>query len=180
MTHSIKTQGHSEQRTMIKINKKIFGYSTVELLFYISLFAVFSLVIINTMIIMTNAFKETKIYGELLENGTIMERMSREIKQSLDISSISASNLVLNTKDESGADKTVEFLLSGSNIQFLENDVFVANLNSANTTVMSINFTQITTIRGKAVKIFLTIKSNSDSLNRSQSFYDTIVLRGGY
>ena len=109
-----------------------------------------------------------------------MERMSREIRQAYSINSISSSDLKLDTKDDAGANKTVEFLLSGNSLQLLENNVLTGNLNSPNITVMALTFTQITTAKGQGVKIFLTVKSNNDASSRNQDFYDTVVLRGKY
>ncbi len=156
------------------------GYTLVELLFYIAFFTTFSLLVINAMITMTRSFRETTIYGELAQNGVIMERISREIRQAYDISSISANDLKINTKDDAGANKTVEFLLSGSNVQLIENSVFTGNLNSPNIVVTGLTFTQITTVKGKAVKVALLVRSTNDSLARVVDFYDTIVLRGIY
>jgi len=151
------------------------GYAILELLFYIAFFAVLSLVVINAMITMTRSFRETSIQGELIQSGVIMERISREVRQAYDISSIN-----LSSTDSSGANKTVEFLLSGSNLQLLENSTLIGNLNTPNIAVTALSFTQITTTKGKAVKVILTVKSNSDALARTKDFYDTIVLRGGY
>ena len=168
---------------MIKIckkNKQNKGYAILELLFYITLFSILSLVVIDAMIIMTKSFKEVTRQAELTRSGNIMERISREVRSSYDINTISANNLKLNTKDSGGADKTIEFLLSGSDIRLLENDILTGNLNAPDVAVSGLAFTQITTPKGKAVKIFFTVKSASDTLNRTQDFYNTIVLRGNY
>ena len=167
---------------MIPIYKKNknHGSTILETLFYVTFVAVLSIVVINAMITMTKAFKETSVQRELIESSTIMEKISREIKQSYSINTISASDLKLNTKDDAGANKTVEFLLSGSNIQYLENDALTGNLNTANISVSNLSFTEITTTAGKAVKISFTLSSIHDSLSRTYDFYDTSVLRGGY
>ncbi|TSC78051.1 MAG: Uncharacterized protein G01um101424_185 [Parcubacteria group bacterium Gr01-1014_24] len=156
------------------------GYAILELLFYIAFFSVLSLVVINAMITMARSFRENAIQMELMQNGVIMEKISREIRPAYGINSISLSNLKLNTKDNLGAEKTVEFLLSGSNLQLLENNILTGNLNTPNIVVTGLTFTQITTVKGKAVKILLTVKSVNDALGRTQDFYDTIVLRGSY
>ena len=166
---------------MIKKTKKNnLGYSLLETIFYISFFAVFSILVINALITMTRSFKETTIQAELIQGGNIMERISREIRQANGINSISTSDLKLNTKDDAGVAKTVEFVLSSSNVRLLENDALTGNLNTQNITVANISFTQINTAKGTAVKIFLTIRSNHDLSNRNQDFYDTVVLRGDY
>ncbi len=156
------------------------GFSVIETIFYIALFAILSIAVINAMITMTKAFRETALHTELIQSGIIMEKISREVKQALSIDTISATNLKLNTKDDAGADKTVEFVISGSNIRFLENNVFTGNLNTPNIVVSNLSFTQITTAKGTAVKISFTIRSTRDSLNRTYDFYDTVVLRGDY
>lgn len=165
---------------MTKNIKKInSGYALLETIFYVVLLAIVSIAVINAMITMTKAFKETTIQAELTQGGNIMEKISREIRQANSINSISANSLKLNTKD-GAADKTVEFSLSGSDVRFLENDAFTGNLNTQNITIAGLTFAQIDTAQGKAVKIFLTVRSNRDSLNRNQDFYNTVVLRGGY
>lgn len=156
------------------------GYALLELLFYIALFTVLSLLVINSLILMTRVFRETMIYGELTQSSFIMERISREARQANSINTISVTSLKLNTKDEAEVDKTIEFILSGSNLQLLENDVFIGNLNTPNIIVADMSFSQIDTLEGSAVKVFLTIRSSNDAFARTFDFYDTIVLRGNY
>jgi len=164
----------------LKIQNYKHGYAILELLFYIVLFSILSLAVINAMIVMTRSFRETAIHRELVQSGNIMERITREMRASLSISSISASDLKLNTKDNAGADKTVRFVLSGSDIQFFENDVLTGNLNLPTITVTALTFTQITTAKGQAVKVSLSLRSDNDKLARTEDFYNTIVFRGGY
>ena len=156
------------------------GYALLETLFYIALLAIFSIAIVNAIIVMTKSFKETAIQSELMQGGAIMERITREIKQAKSISIISANDLKLNTEDSAGAAKTVEFLLSGANVQLLENDALSGNLNTSNLAVSNLTFTQIITANGEAVKVSLTFSSTHDTLSRSHDFYDTIALRGSY
>ncbi len=169
MTHSIRQKNFKS------------GYALLELLFYVVFFVTFSLIVINAMIVMTKSFRETSIQGELAQSGAILERISREIKQAYSIDPAStADDLKLNAKNDAGANKTVEFLLSGSNLQLLENSVLTGNLNAPNIIVTGLTFTQITTVKGKAIKIVLSIRSSNDSSARVQYFYDTVVLRGSY
>src|SRR3990167_7990033 len=165
---------------IIKLKIKNFkkGYAILELLFYISFFTVLALVVINAMIAMAKSFRETAIYAELDQSANIMERMSREIRQANSISSISPTNLILNTKDDN--DKTVEFKFVSPNIQFWNDGSNVGDLNSPKIIVTGLTLTEITTAKGKAVKIVLSIRSVNDSLSRTVDFYDTIVLRGSY
>src|SRR5687768_15506750 len=90
------------------------GYAVIELLFYIAFFVLMSLAVLNSMIIMSRAYKETSIHNELVQAGGIMERISREVRQATGINTISPTSLVLNTVDSAGAGKIVEFSLSGT------------------------------------------------------------------
>ena len=157
-------------------NKKKNGYAVLELLFYIASFAIFSLILINAMITMSRSFRETAIQAEFVQSGTIMERISREIRQANDINSIGINDLVLNT----GVNETMEFKFAGSDIQLWDTGSNIGNLNSPSIAVTNLVFTSITTAKSKVVKIVLSIKSNNDKLNRTVDFYDTIVLRGSY
>lgn len=156
------------------------GYAVLELIFYISLFVILSVLVINSMLVMTQSFKETTVQAELLQSGNILERISREIRGSYGVASIGTSDLVLNTKDSFGANKTVQFILSGSNIRLFENTILTGNLNTPTIIVTDLSFTQITTAQGVAVKISLTVRSTNDKQNRTETFNNTVVLRGGY
>ena len=142
-------------------------------------FSIMVLLVINSMVTMAKSFRETSIYGEFVQSGSIMERIVREIRASNGVVSVSATNLKLSTKDAGGIDKTIEFFI-WNRYQFLENDVLTGNLNTPNIVVTALSFTQITTPKGKAIKITLSLRSTNDKLNRVQDFYDTIVLRGDY
>jgi hypothetical protein len=166
-----------------KIKTKINGGDTlVEMLFYIALFALLSIVVINSMITMMKSFKEVTIQREITQGGEIMERISREIGGANKINSVVDVNgdLKLDTKDDVGADKLVEFVLTNSNIRLLENSNYTGDLNSPNIKINTLTFNQINTAKGEAIKVFLTISSKHDSQNRNFNYYDTIVLRGNY
>ena len=162
------------------IQKTKSGYTLVEMLFYITLFCILAIVVINSLITMTKAFKETSIQSDLVQSSGIMERISREVRQAYGISSISTSDLKINTTDDANNIKTERFLLSGSDVQFFDNDVLTGNLNTTNIQVTALTFTQITTTAGKAIKIVLSVKSTRDTAGRVENFYDTAVLRGAY
>ncbi|MDP9249510.1 MAG: hypothetical protein M3M85_03330 [bacterium] len=156
------------------------GYALLEALFYVSFFAAMSLAVTSAMITITSSFRETAISAKLAESAGIMERVAREVRGAEDIILISADNLKLSTTDAGSQPKTVEFLLDGANVEFLENDNLTGNLNAPNIAVSGLSFTQITTAAGKAVKVHITLGVANDKLGRTFDFYDTIVLRGNY
>lgn len=174
---------------MIKINKKKnkkngppgqAGYALLEMIFYISLFAVVSVVVVNAMLSMTLSFKETTIQAELIQSGMMLEKISRELRQADDFSFV-ANTLIINTKDDSNNPKTITYAWADSNIQITDSlSGSLGNLNAPNIAVINFNLAPIITTKGKAAEILITVKSNNDTYNRTINFNDTIVLRGSY
>ncbi len=160
--------------------KKNKGFSLIEILIYIAIFAFLSVVVINSLIVMVNSFAETAVQANFLQASTTLERMSREIRQAKSIASISSSDLILNSTDSSDIAKTVEFKLLNQNLQLLENGVLTGNLNAPNIQVTSLTFTEITTTNGKAIKIVMSVTDTKDRYSRTENFYDTVELRGSY
>ncbi len=156
------------------------GFSLIEILIYIAIFSFLSIVVINSLIVMMKSFAETAVQADFVQTSQALERMSREIRQAKSIAAISTSDLTLNSTDSSGVAKTVEFKLSSQNLQLLENTVLTGNLNAPNIQITALVFTQITTAKGKAIKIQMSAKDTKDRLSRTENFYDTIGLRGSY
>lgn len=156
------------------------GVTLIETIFYIVLFSMLSTVVISSIVTMIKSFREISIQRELTQGGEIVERISREIRKASGISSADSGSIVLVEKDENGDDKSVKFILNNYNVSLLENDVSLGNLNSENIKVSILNFEQITTARGKGIRLTLTISANNDKKNRTYDFYNTIVLRDDY
>lgn len=159
------------------------GTGMVEVVLYVAIFAVLSVVVTDSLIKMTKSFAETTVYADFTQATTMFDRIGNEIRHASSINASSTStDLKLNTTDSSGTAKTVEFLLSGNNVSLIENSTTTGNLNSPNITVNSTtsSFTQITTAEGKAVKIVFVIQDTKDKSSRTETFYDTIALRGNY
>jgi hypothetical protein len=160
-------------------NKKN-GFAVLETLLYVSFFAILSILVINSMLTMMKSFKETKIQSDFASGGFILEKITRTVRDANSIGSISSESITLNTEDENGNSATVGFSKSGNDIQFLYNGSLVGNLNSDNLIISSINFTQVSTAKSMAVKIFIEVQSPYDASARTVDFYDTVVLRGIY
>lgn len=164
-----------------KIKKSNKGYSIIELLFYLSLLAILTVALINSIIVMAKSFQQTTINTDFLQSLHIMERISREVKNASSIASITNGDLTLNTTNDLDQSITRRFELSGGDVRFYENGVLLGNLNTTHISVNTMNFTEITTAKGKAIKVFLQVQSKRDpQLDRSEDFYDTMVLRGLY
>ncbi len=159
-------------------NKK--GFTLLEMVFYVALFSLVSLILVQAIITMIASFRETQVTADINQANQVLERMSREIRQAQSINTITASSLKLDTTDSSGNPATITFTLSGTDIELSQNDVLIGDLNSTNLKITSLAFTQITTTNSSAIKLTATVGSNRYGSTRTANFYDTLVLRGSY
>ena len=162
------------------------GFTLIESLIYLALFVLLSTVLIDSLLMMHKAYSETRINRDLLESASVsMERMTREVRggTSLNVSAsmfaATSGVLAINTTDSGGASKTEQFALVSNAVQFTENGVVSGNLTGANVSVDSLTFRNITTIKGSAVKIEMSLHSLIDP-TRIMSLSDTVAMRGAY
>ncbi len=165
-----------------KIQKLNKGFSLIEVVFYVSIFLILSIVTIDALIVITKSFKTTKVNIELAQGGTILEKIAREIKQAESVTLVSSSDISINTFDEDGNAKNIRYLLSGSNLAVYENGSGTSsgNLNPSNIKINSISFTDLNTTLSNAIRISITIGSNHFNSTKEANYYTTVVLRGGY
>jgi len=163
-----------------KIQKIKGGYSLVEVIFYVSLFTILAVVLLDILMTMTGLFMKTMVNRDIIQGSTIMESISREIKQANNFS-FATNVLTINTKDDANNTKTIVYTFSNSNIQMTDSILGnLGNLNTPNVSVVGFSVVPINTLKSKAAKINLEVKSNRDSLNLVKDFEDTIILRGSY
>lgn len=173
----------------INFKKENKGYGLLELIFYIAIFSITAILVVNSIMTMVGAYKETSSNNHLIQSSKILERISREIRNS-EIYSINGDSITLTDKDSS----TVTFTLSGGDISVYESGVLVGILNSSNLVVSDISFTPIISVRNGAaydamavvplrslgVKVSITMQSNRFGLLKEKTFYTSVVLRESY
>jgi type II secretory pathway pseudopilin PulG len=163
------------------------GYSIVEILIYLAIFTILSVLVINSFITVTRSFSTTRTNRDLLESGSgAMDRISREIRQakSVDVPNstfgTSPGVLSLSSTDSGGTAETVKFIVESGALNVYINGTLVGNLIDSNISVYSLIFRHITTTEGEGVKIELTLQDTPGPTPKLEKFYDTILLRGNY
>ena len=163
-----------------KIKKRNTGYTLVEVLFYVILFAMLSAVLLDVMITMTGLFMKTMTNRDIRQGSSILENISRELKQANDFS-FASNVLIINTKDESDEPKTITYTFSNPNISMVDSVLGdLGNLNIPSVLVESFNVATLSTSKEKAAKINLTIKSSRYPESSTEDFQTTVILRGSY
>lgn len=165
------------------------GFTLLETLIYIALFALLSILLISSLVALLRSYTETRAQHDVLDSARIsMERMTREIRgaSSVDTAASTLGSspgvLKLNTTDASGTAKTVQFSVSSNVLKLLDSvDGTTRDLTGSKVSITSLTFRNITTTAGSAVRVEMTIQEmRGGSSGRSFDFYDTVALRGSY
>lgn len=166
--------------------KKISGFTLVEMIIYIAFFAVLSVVTVNATIMVMKSFYSLRITQNISQSATTaLERMSREIRNAYDIDTVNSTfgtspgRLTLSTKDNFGANTTVEFYVNaGNQLNMKIGTVDQGALMTKSVTITNLVFYLITNINSKSIKIEMTLRDSRADITKTVKFYDTIVLRG--
>lgn len=171
----------------IKYKKNNSGYALPEVLVYLSLFVLMSVLVVNMLLSMSKAFAEIRANRDMMRSGTsIMERITREIQnaESIDVANSTFGSspgvLTLVGEDSGGSARTVRFVTSSGAVHVYENDVDQGLLSVNPTTETSLLFNSITTTTGRGVKVAITLTDTRGSNVRTENFYTTATLRGSY
>ena len=168
------------------------GFSLVEILVYISIFAIVSVVVINSYIIVFGSFSQVKTNHDLVSSAnSSLERISREIRQAKTVDILNSTLgatpgvLQLNSTDSIGATRIVKFYVSNGQLNLSQGSseplVLTGNLLGPDISVTNLIFRRILTSGTKeAIKIEMTLQDNRSKTLKNEKFYDTIILRGGY
>lgn len=120
-----------------------------------------------------------------VENSAILslERISREIRQTNSINSLSSifdsspGKLVLESVDSGGNPRTVEFYLSSNTVFMKENGVVLGAISQTDARVTSLVFRSLSNLNARGVRTEMTVESGTSTHYRSSSFYSSATLR---
>lgn len=162
------------------------GTTLIEMLVYIMIFTVLSIAVVNVLVTMMKSFSEVQAYRDLTEASTVsLERITREIKGATSVDTANSTFnsspgiLQLNTTDSGGSAKTVKFDISSNQLRLTENGTVTGFIVGGNISVTSLIFRNITTSKGNAIRIEMTIQ-NTRGRSVSKDFYSTAVIKGAY
>lgn len=163
----------------------------METIVYTAILAVTTIFVINSLLKTVSAFNSFRVSKQINASAiNALERMTREIKsahQADEINSIfdaSPGRLIINKNDpDTGAPINIEFSVSNSRLMFQKGAENPIALTPSGTEISNLVFRQVATStnqHSKAIKIEMTIKSGYGNYQKTENFYDTIVLRGSY
>ena len=140
-------------RNIIESKQKASGFTLVETLIYVVLFAILSVFLLNTLLIMLRSYTEVRVNDDILDAAHVsMERMTREIRGSISIGTATSGTLLLNTTNSGGTAITEQFDVASSTLEFKYNGTTEGNLTGAHVLVTSLIFRGITGRFGRAYR----------------------------
>lgn len=151
------------------------GASLLETVLYIGIFAVITLLTVNTIVALTRAVGEIRATRAIIRDADIaMERVIREIRAA---ESVDTTASVLGSHPGklmlTGTSSTITFsLLGGEQLYLQKNTEQPASLTSSSTRIINLVFTRLVASSSEAVRIRLTMNN--------KNFYGTAVLRTNY
>ncbi len=167
------------------------GFSLLETVVYVTLLAILSISVVNTIIVTVKATPSLKVTQNInYSSGLVMDRLTREIRTAYDIDLVNSTfdaslgRLTLKTTQTDETLTTIEFYISNGVLNVKEAGIDQGSLISQDTQIKNLIFRQVNTNNSKAVKIELEIESKLGQLpqnkQKSATFYNTVILRGSY
>ena len=156
------------------------GYSLLEVVIYIAILAVVSVVVIESVLSVYKAFGRLRVDRRINLNGdTAIETMVREIRSAtttdLSVSVFGFSPGILKvggrTFSLAGADGLLQAQDSSGPAQDITSDVDVTSL---------FFYRETNVAPSEIIKIELTLSAGDGSFNKTKNFYGSAVLRGKY
>ncbi len=150
------------------------GYSLIELVIYLGLFAFLSMILIRSLVTVMRTYAQAQNYRALQNNGElIMERITREIRSGTTVTTSTCPTTSSTLTIASTGGHTNIFALVGSKIQ-LTSDGTTRDISTTEVTVSSLSFCSYSTPTSRAVKVKVVLTSKT---GLAIPWYTTIVVR---
>lgn len=163
------------------------GFTLIELIVYVALLAVVTVLAIQSTMTMTRAFADLRVSRDLNSSATaLLERISRDARSAESINAAQSTLgtnpgvLMLNTTDTGGTATTIEYYVEGGLVKIRENGVAQGAIMGSHTTIDNFVVRQLTNTNTEAVRVEATITATRGDITKTRNFYTTIVLRGSY
>jgi len=163
------------------------GVSLIEMLIYVSFFGVLSILIINTLFVVTKVSAKARINYSLADGGAgAIESITRLIRnadtldQFLSVFGSDSGVLSISYQNDSGSTILDKIYLSGTTVKLDENGVYVGDLTNTKIQVSKLLFQNINTTNSKAIKIEMVVKDSRDGDIKTADFYNTVILKKKY
>ncbi len=158
-------------------NKK--GTSLLEVIVYLAIFSAFSTIIVNSLLISMQLYKEARTNREFAEQGSlVMERISRSVRGA---SAVNVASSTLSTSPGvlvlTNGTSTTMFDVNSGALRLTENGAVSGNLTAGRISVSSLIFYYY---NATSTSVKTDIQLTDNVSGRSESFSTTNILRNAY
>jgi type II secretory pathway pseudopilin PulG len=163
------------------------GYTLLEMVVYIAILSVFSIVVVFSLVNITKSFLEIRVERNI-NNAAVasIDRMVREIRLSNSVDILNSTfdanpgRITLNTIASNGSSTTVEFFVSNGVLRMKEGGVDSGALTQSNINVDNLLFNLMTNGTTQAIKISESLSDTRVGTTSTKSFNNTGLIRGSY
>ncbi len=159
------------------------GYSLVEMVIYVTILSIVSVVLVNTLLSFTGSYKELQALRIVDRSGMdVFERLSRTIRSSTSIdtgSSVFGSNpgvLVL-VETEGLVSTTTRFYLDNGIVKMDINGVYYGPLSLTSADINSLVFRKTDNPNTSAIKIEMSVSGTVGNVTKQKNFFLTTVTK---
>ena len=162
-------------KIIMKLNDK--GFTLIELILYVALVTIILSALVPFAWNMVQTGVKSAVQQEVNANSRyISERIKYEIRNATGINSVAATTISLSTSN-AGTNPTI-IDLTGGNIRIKQGGGATVNLNSTNTVINSLTFTNYTSSDNKTKHIQFTMTVAASFAAARQEYQDSIVVEG--
>ncbi|MES3005076.1 MAG: type II secretion system protein [Patescibacteria group bacterium] len=164
-------------------NSKTRGYSLVEMIIYVTILSIVSVVLVNTLLSFTGSYKQLQALRAVDRSAMdVMEKFSRSIRSSTSIdiggSSFGANPGVLVLVETDGlVSTTTRFYLENQVVKMDVNGVYYGPLSLGVADVTSLVFRKTDSDSTSAIKIEMTVSANIGGVTKQKNFFLTTVTK---
>lgn len=160
------------------------GYSLVEMVIYVSLLTLISVVVIQTILSFSSPYTELMVMRRIEHSGLdAMERMTYSIRRAAVVdtgnSTLGTSPGILAvTQNIKTTPINTKFYVDGGILKMDVDGVYYGPLTTSNVSVTNISFTEFDSGISTGIRINMTIQSSTGGVIKSKTYHSLVMLRG--
>jgi competence protein ComGC len=159
------------------------GYSLVEMVIYVAIISVISIVIVNMLLSFSQSYRNLTVLRLIEHSGTdSFERMVRDISAA---NSVDTGNSIFNSNpgvltlvaSYGGNSTTTKFYVQNGILKVDVNGSYFGPLTVSNTSISNLVFTLLDSGISNAIKIDMTLVATSGPVTKTKTYHSTILLK---
>lgn len=158
------------------------GLTLIEVLVYIAIFAVISVIVIQTILSANASFAGLRASKDInISAVSALDALAREIRAANSVndtaSVFGASPGALFLATTNGASASVAFRVENDVLVFYRDGALIGSLLSGSTTVSELLFERASSTNSELIKITLGLSATTAKTTKSETFYTSAVVR---